>query len=70
MKKFWMYLTLLILTLSLLPSMTAVATLEPFSPDLTASESELIEEISSLRESKGLPRYEQNQYFTKGLEHG
>lgn len=53
-----MYFALLALTLNLIPSMTVNARLEHFSPYLTASE--MIEEINSLRETKGLSPYEQN----------
>ena len=58
MKRLWMYFALLALTLNLIPSMTANARLEQFSRYLTASE--MIEEINSLRETKGLSPYEQN----------
>lgn len=58
MKRLWMYFALLALTLNLIPSMTVNARLEHFSPYLTASE--MIEEINSLRESKGLSPYQQN----------
>ena len=58
MKRLWMYFALLALTLNLIPSMTANARLEQFSRYLTASE--MIEEINSLRESKGLSPYQQN----------
>lgn len=53
-----MYFALLALTLNLIPSMTANARLEKFSPYLSASE--MIEEINSMRESKGLLPYQQN----------
>jgi uncharacterized protein YkwD len=58
MKKNWIQLSLLILTLSLIPSIAASARLEHYSPNPTASE--MIEAVNALRESKGLTPYQQN----------
>lgn len=52
------FLTLLFLTLMLVPSMEAGARLEHFSPNAAAVD--LIEEVNTLRESKGLAPYQVN----------
>jgi uncharacterized protein YkwD len=58
MKKIWIQLSLLIITLSLIPSIAASARLEHYSSNPTASE--MIEAVNALRESEGLTPYQQN----------
>jgi LysM repeat protein len=58
MKRFWMLIPLLLLTLNLLPSEQAVARAAYFSPNLTAVE--LITKVNELRATKNLPPFKTN----------
>jgi len=58
MKRFWILIPLLFLTLNLIPSEQAGARPAHFSPNLTASE--LIVEVNDLRAAKNLPPYKTN----------
>jgi len=58
MKRFWILIPLLFLTLNLLPSEQAGARLAHFSPNLTAEE--LLTEVNNLRAAKNLLPYKTN----------
>jgi LysM repeat protein len=58
MKRFWMLIPLLLLTLNLLPSEQAGVRPVYFSPNFTALE--LIDKVNDLRASKNLPPYKSN----------
>lgn len=62
MKRFWMLIPLLLLTLNLFPSVQAGARAAHFSPNFTAQE--LIAEVNDLRVAKNLPPYKTNPILT------